>query len=103
MSIHSGAEAGLSTAANLHLAGSTPQIYLAIDSHYHHLSDDILAGGMLRYVGGQMSVPAGPGLGVTVDEDKLAQYAERFQQQGDSGFAGRDARRPQWFPQRPAW
>ena len=103
MSIHSGAEAGISTAANLHLAASTPQIYLAIDSHYHHLSDDILAGGMLCYVDGQMEVPAGPGLGVTVDEDRLALYAERFRRQGDSVFAGKDVHRPQWFPQRPAW
>jgi glucarate dehydratase len=28
-------------------------------------------------------VPSGPGLGVTVDEDKLAHYAERNEREGD--------------------
>lgn len=103
MSIHSGAEAGISTAANLHLAASTPQIYYAIDSHYHHMSDDIIEGGMHRYVDGQMDVPQGPGLGVTVDEDKLALYAERFQRQGDCDYAGQDLNRPEWLPRLPMW
>jgi glucarate dehydratase len=103
MSIHSGAEAGISTASFLHLAASTPQIYFAIDSHYHHLADDILAGGMLKYENGQMAVPTGPGLGVKIDKDKLAFYAERFRRQGDCDFAGQDVQRPEWLPRRPMW
>lgn len=102
MSIHSGAEAGLSTAANLHLAASTPQIYFAIDSHYHHFSDDILSS-MHQFRAGQLHVPEGPGLGVEVDEDKLQKYAKRFESTGEIEFAGGDAYRPEWLPTRPLW
>jgi glucarate dehydratase len=102
MSIHSGAEAGLSTAANLHLAASTPQIYFAIDSHYHHFSGDILTD-MHQFKDGQIHVPEGPGLGVDVDGNKLKKYADRFNHQGEIEFAGTDAYRPEWLPTRPLW
>jgi glucarate dehydratase len=43
--MHSGAEFGVSQAAMLHLAASLPNLVLAPDSHYHHLTDDITEGG----------------------------------------------------------
>jgi glucarate dehydratase len=58
---------------------------------------------MLKYENGQMVVPTEPGLGVKVDEDKLAFYAERFRRQGDCNFAGQDMQRPEWVPRRPMW
>lgn len=103
MSLHSGAELGISTAANIHLAASTPQIYFAIDSHYHHLVDDVIKGGKMAYAGGRMAVPSGPGLGVELDEDKLAVYEERHNRQGTSAYAGEDKFRPDWIPRRPMW
>jgi glucarate dehydratase len=75
--IHSGAEFGISQAATLHLAASLANLTVAPDSHYHHLTDDILEGGKLPYCGeGKMAVPRGPGLGVKLDRDKLAKYCE---------------------------
>ncbi len=74
--MHSGAEFGVSQAAMLHLAAALPNLTLAPDSHYHHLTDDILLGGKLEYHNGKMKVPAGPGLGVELDRDKLARYHE---------------------------
>lgn len=103
MSIHSGAELGISTAANIHLTASTPQIYFAIDGHYHHLVDDIIKGGKMRYVDGCMAIPDGPGLGVELDEEKFAMYAERFARKGNSAYAGEDSYRPEWVPRRPMW
>ncbi|MBQ2707259.1 MAG: hypothetical protein IJF67_03260 [Clostridia bacterium] len=74
MSMHSGAELGVSTAVNLHLAASTPQITYSIDGHYHHIVDDIIAGGKHQYEDGKIKVPTGYGLGVELDEDKVAKY-----------------------------
>ena len=39
----------------------------AADAHYHHLTDDVIAGGKMRYAGGKIPVPSGPGLGVELD------------------------------------
>jgi glucarate dehydratase len=103
MSMHSGAELGISTAVNVHLAASTPQIYLAIDTHYDQTEDDVLAGGKLQFANGCLRVPDGPGIGVALDQDKLAQYAERFQKGGTSEHAGEDNERPDWIPRRPMW
>ena len=76
LSMHSGAELGVSTAVNLHLAASTPQISYSIDGHYHHIVDDIIKGGKHKYVNGMIKVPEGPGLGVELDEDKVGKYHE---------------------------
>jgi glucarate dehydratase len=79
--MHSGAEFGISQAAMLHLAATLPNLVLASDSHYHHLMDDVIEGGKLKYHDGKMAVPQGPGLGVKLDRDKLAKYHELSKQQ----------------------
>ena len=78
--MHSGAEFGISQAAMLHLAAALPNLTVAPDSHYHHLTDDILEGGKLEYANGKMRVPTGPGLGVKLDRKKLAKYNEMSKQ-----------------------
>lgn len=78
MSMHAGAELGVSTAVNIQLAASTPQINYSIDGHYHHELDDIIKGGKHKYVNGMMRVPDAPGIGVELDEEKVAYYHERF-------------------------
>lgn len=102
MSLHSGVELGISTAANLHLTAAIPEITYAVDSHYHHLTDDILVGGKLRYQDGCMTVPDAPGLGVVVDEDRLAFCHERYKEQG--AYPGvYDKFRPDWIPDKLQW
>ncbi|MEU0371040.1 enolase C-terminal domain-like protein [Streptomyces sp. NPDC006283] len=82
MNLHSGGELGIATAA--HLAGvvaSTPVLSRAIDSMYYLHADDIVE--PLHLERGRLRVPEGPGLGVTVDEDKLRHYAELNRCKGD--------------------
>lgn len=81
MNLHSGGELGIATAAHLAVVASTPVLSRAIDSMYYLHEDDIVE--PLELVAGRLRVPSGPGLGVTVDEDKLAHYAGRNEREGD--------------------
>ena len=99
--MHSGAEFGISQAAMLHLAASTANLVLASDSHYHHLTDDIIEQ-RFEYKNGAMKVPTGPGLGVTLDRDKLAKYHELSQKQ-EMGMWTDDPRRPKQVITQPKW
>jgi glucarate dehydratase len=94
--VHSSGELGIQLASMLHLGAVLPNLNFAADAHYHHLTDDILVGGKLPYVGGAIDVPTGPGLGVEVSRDKLAQYAEHFQRTGGYTY-DRDPARPGWY------
>jgi len=80
LSMHSGGELGVSLAAMIHLAASTPQLKYACDAHYHHLLDDVIKGGKMTYQGGYLSVPKGPGLGVELDPERVAKY-QRFHEE----------------------
>lgn len=78
MSMHAGAELGVSTAVNIHLAASTPEINYSVDSHYHHELDDIIKGGKHKYVNGYMNIPDGPGIGVEFDMERIEKYHNLF-------------------------
>ena len=96
ISIHSSGELGIQLATMLHLGAAIPNLTFAADAHYHHLMDDILRGGKMKYVDGKIAVPTGNGLGVELDRDKLKQYAELFRSTGGYAY-DRDPQRPQWF------
>jgi L-alanine-DL-glutamate epimerase-like enolase superfamily enzyme len=70
---HCSHDLGLKTAAMLHVVASTPNFPLANDCTYYGLEDDVIAP-LHRIDRGFMEVPEGPGLGVNVDEAKLARY-----------------------------
>ena len=57
---------------------------MASDTHYPWLPDDadIIEGPKLPLRGGTMAVPAAPGLGVTLDRDKLARAREVYEKCG---------------------
>jgi L-Ala-D/L-Glu epimerase len=61
---------GIATAAMLHVAAATPAFSGANPCAYHELRDDVLIE-PLEVVGGMMTVPQGPGLGVEVDRAKV--------------------------------
>ena len=82
VAVHSSGELGIQLATMLHLGAVVPNLSFAADAHYHHLRDDIIAGGKLPYADGAIAVPDGPGLGVELDRDKLAEYAELFRELG---------------------
>jgi len=99
IAMHSGAEFGIELAAMLHTASAIPTMTFAGDAHYHYLTDDIIEGGPMPYKNGCIKVPAGPGLGVTLDEDKMKYYEKYYEQKGDYyARFHQDPRRPDWYP-----
>lgn len=96
VAVHSSGELGVQLATMLHLGAVLPNLTYAADAHYHHLSDDIIKGGKMIYRDGCLSVPTGPGLGIELDRDKLARYAELYREHGSYPY-DRDPDRPGWF------
>jgi L-Ala-D/L-Glu epimerase len=70
---HCAHDLGLKTAAMLHVVASSPGFMLANDCTYYGLVDDIITP-LHSIERGYMEVPEGPGLGVQVDEQKVAKY-----------------------------
>ena len=59
----------------------------ALDTHYPWLGEDVLVGGKLRFSGGSVSVPEGPGLGVELDRAVLTRMHQAYL---DCGVVRRD-------------
>ena len=97
VAVHSSGELGIQLATMLHLGAVIPNLSFAADAHYHHLADDVIEGGKLHYEGGAIRVPTGPGLGVRLDRDKVAEYAELYQRLGGYPY-DQDPLRPGWAP-----
>ena len=95
VAVHSSGELGIQLATMLHLGAVVPNLSFAADAHYHHLVDDIIEGGKLQYEDGAMRVPDGPGLGVRLDRQKLAKYAELYRELGN--YAVRSGSGPPWL------
>ena len=100
VAVHSSGELGIQLATMLHLGAVIPNLSYAADAHYHHLTDDIIEGGLMKYEGGKIKVPIGPGLGVTLDREKLAEYAELYKRLGGYPY-DQDPLRPGWTPTVP--
>ena len=97
VAVHSSGELGIQLATMLHLGAVLPNLTFAADAHYHHLVDDVIEGGRLRYEEGCLAVPTTPGLGVRLDRDKLARYHEEFRRLGPYPY-DQDPLRPGWTP-----
>ncbi len=100
VAVHSSGELGIQLATMLHLGAVIPNLSFAADAHYHHLTDDIIEGGKFQYEGGTIKVPDGPGLGVKVNRDKLAEYSELYKRLGSYPY-DQDPLRPGWTPTIP--
>lgn len=100
VAVHSSGELGIQLATMLHLGAVIPNLTFAADAHYHHVVDDIIVGGKLKYENGSIAVPTGPGLGVKLDRDKLAEYSELYQRLGGYPY-DQDPLRPGWTPTVP--
>jgi glucarate dehydratase len=97
VAVHSSGELGIQLASMLHLGAVIPNLSFAADAHYHHLTDDIIQGGLMPYEQGAINVPNGPGLGVKLDREKLREYSELYQRLGGYPY-DRDPGRPGWTP-----
>jgi len=95
--VHSSGELGIQLATMLHMGAVVPNLSFAADAHYHHLTDDVIVGGPMKYEGGRLAVPTGPGLGVRLDRDKMARYHELFLRLGCYPY-DQDPLRPGWTP-----
>jgi glucarate dehydratase len=62
----------------VHLAAATPNLTYACDTHYPWKTQDVVADGVLSFVDGSVAVPTGPGLGVSLDRDRLGELHELY-------------------------
>lgn len=78
LSMHSNSHLGISLAAMVHLAAATPNLTYACDTHYPWKTEDVVAPGVLDFVDGSVAVPTAPGLGITLDRDRLGELHEQY-------------------------
>ena len=67
------AESSIASAAVLHLAAALPALDWGVSLSSQYLADEVVRQ-PLQVVAGHAAVPAGPGLGVEVDEAQVARY-----------------------------
>lgn len=80
--LHSVAELGINQMKLVHLAVSTPNATLDHQTVYDYNSDDIIRGGLMRFDRWTMTPSDLPGLGVELDQAKLAHYADYYRTHG---------------------
>lgn len=85
---HSLGELGVAQAAGLHVLAATPNVLHASQGYGSMLADDVLST-PLAHKDGRVAPPDAPGLGVTLDPDKVARYAELYATSAE-GFAFHD-------------
>ncbi len=71
------AESSIGTAAVLQLAAVIPTLEWGVSLTSQYLAEDIVCAPLV-FANGHATVPAGPGLGVEVDEARVRKYAQKF-------------------------
>jgi glucarate dehydratase len=104
ISMHSNSHLGISLAAMTHVGVTIPNLAYACDTHYPWQVEEVIEGGRLRFEGGTLAPPPGPGLGVKLDRDALKRLHRQYL---DCGIRTRDDAkemrkyRPDWSSARP--
>ena len=85
VSMHSNNHLGVSLMTMAHAAAAAPQILYACDTHYpwQTAQDEVVAGGRVPIVNGNVRIPDKPGLGVDIDLDQVARGEERYRKLPD--------------------
>lgn len=78
---HSG-ETGIATAAYLGVSGAVEHVREPSQTLVRWYADDVIEGGAFSPERGVLPVPAGPGLGVTLDPEALRRCHERYLREG---------------------
>jgi glucarate dehydratase len=82
---HSNSHLGISFAAMIHLGAAVPNLVYHSDTHYPWNPNDVVnETDMFRFTDGHVALSDAPGLGVTINEDKLAEAAEAYVNRGDN-------------------
>jgi glucarate dehydratase len=110
LSQHSNSHLGISFAAMIHAAAAIPRLTYASDTHYPwNPADVVRETDRFRMRDGAIDLANfdAPGLGVSIDEEKLAAAAAAYEQRGArlvrddvSAMLERD---PDWLPLMPKW
>ena len=91
LSMHSNSHLGVSLAAMIHLAAATPNLTYACDTHWPWKTQDVVPADAFSFSEGSVAVPDGPGLGVALDLDALAELHALYLSSGlrerdDTGY-----------------
>lgn len=78
VSMHSNSHLGISLAAMCHVAAATPNLTYDCDTHYPWSSKEIVKGGRPQFRDGTLQVPEGPGLGVELDPEAVAELHDLY-------------------------
>jgi len=78
LSMHSNSHLGISLAAMVHLAAASPNLSYACDTHYPWKTEDVVEPGGLEFIDGSVAVPTTPGLGVSIDRDRLGELHDQY-------------------------
>lgn len=82
LSMHSNSHLGISLMAMTHVAAAVPNLTYACDTHYPWQEEEVIAGGRVRFEDGAVRVPTAPGLGVTLDRERLAELHAQYRRCG---------------------
>jgi glucarate dehydratase len=110
LSQHSNSHLGISFAAMIHAGLAIPRLTYASDTHYPWNPADVInetARFEMRDGAIDLTNFDAPGLGVTIDEEKLAAAAEAYEQRGAKlvrdDVGAMLERDPAWLPLMPKW
>ena len=109
LSQHSNSHLGISFAAMIHAGAAIPNLLHASDTHYpwNAASDIVKETDRFRFRDGAIDFWDAPGLGVSVDEDRLASAAEAYNRRGSllarDDVSAMRVRDPDWLPHMPRW
>jgi glucarate dehydratase len=78
LSMHSNSHAGISLMTMTHLASTLPNLQYACDTHYPWQSEDVIAGGRVKFVDGCVVLTDAPGIGVELDRVRLMQLHQQY-------------------------
>jgi L-alanine-DL-glutamate epimerase-like enolase superfamily enzyme len=79
---HTYGELGVATAAVLQLHAAHRNFVLDNQTYYWNLEDDVIEGGLMPFVDGPyLSIPTGPGIGVTLDAERVAHFASLYERE----------------------
>jgi len=106
LSMHSNSHLGISLAAMVHLAGATPNLSYACDTHWPWKTEEVVKPGVLEIHDGAVAVPTTPGLGIELDDDALAALHEQYVRCGirdrdDTGYM--QSIHPEYEALSPRW
>jgi L-alanine-DL-glutamate epimerase-like enolase superfamily enzyme len=78
---HTFGELGVATAAVLQLHAAYPNFILDNQTYYWNLQDDVIEGGLMHFDGRYLAVPQAPGIGVSLDPERVKHYAGYYERE----------------------